>query len=274
MSAPADAAFGFYGNGAWLVSAFFPVQDFQVVEVGLEYAGVAHNAHLKRFLGRLVREEAEVQRAFRAVVVFPTDSRVVVRLIGAGDDSVDGVTAKGADEFGACAEPPIHQIKMMAIFVYETTAAFAPVLNPIAAFGLKWPAEFFAPSHMWRAHCTGVDQCFYLCKIGRVAQLVANHQYPIAAFGGTKELAAFGRRDANGFLQENMFTRLERRQRKWHVRKVGRGNHYRIEVTLDEVFFFFEQRHIWRDLYCPPDASGIAGAQRNSFCLFAAVLVE
>ena len=118
MSAPADAAFGFYGNGAWLVSAFFPVQDFHVVEVGLEHAGVAHNAHLKRFLGRLVREEAEGQRAFRAVVVFPTDSRVVVRLIGSSNDSVDGVTTKGADEFGSCAEPPIHQIKMMAIFVY------------------------------------------------------------------------------------------------------------------------------------------------------------
>ena len=103
---------------------------------------------------------------------------------------------------------------------------------------------------------------------------MANHQHPIAVFGGTKELAAFRRRDANGFLQESMFTRLECRQRKWHVRKVGRGNNYRIEVTLDEVFFFFEQRHIRRDLYCPPDASGIARAQRNGHCLFAAVLVE
>ena len=147
----------------------------EVFKIGLEHAAVTHHTHLQRFLGRLMGKQAEVKGALGAAGIFPAGGSVVMHLIGAGNDTINRVAAKGADAFGFGVEPPIHQIKVVAVFVDETAAAFAPVLNPFTALGLEWAAEFLAPRHLGCAYGPAVDQLFNLCKVGRITQLMSYH---------------------------------------------------------------------------------------------------
>ena len=237
------------------------MENSQVVEVGLQNALVTHHAHLERLPRWLVCKQAKMQRALRAVGVIPTHRRVVVYLVGAGDDAVDGVAAERTHTPGPGTHPPVHQVKVMAVFIDETAAALSPVLNPFARLGLERPAKFLAPCHVRRANRARIHQLFELPKKRRVPQLMANQQHAIAFRRGAQQLAALGRRDADGLLEKKMFSCLERLQRQRHMGEVGRGNHHRIEVAVDEVAFIFKQPHLRRHLHCAGDASGITGAQ-------------
>ena len=44
------------------------------------------------------------------------------------------------------------------------------------------------------------------------------------------------------------------------MREIGRGNHYGVQIGLNEVGFLFMQGHVRRDLQCPLNAFRVTGA--------------
>ena len=105
-----------------------------------------------------------MQCALDTVCVFPIRYGMVMDLIGARNYAIYGVTAKSAYMFWARLHPPIHQVKVMAVFIDETATALPPILNPFARLGLERPAKFLAPCHVRRANRARIHQLFELPK--------------------------------------------------------------------------------------------------------------
>src|SRR3954469_10385498 len=99
---------------------------------------------------------------------------MIVDLMLSFNHSVHRASAERRHSLWPRSHPPVHQIKMMAVLVYQAAARFAFVLNPVARLFLKGAAKFPRPNHPRLSDRAAADQIFDLLEIRGVAQFMTH----------------------------------------------------------------------------------------------------
>src|SRR5260221_10079623 len=118
-----------------------------------------------------------------AIFVFETHRRMVVYLMFTFKNTIYCATSKGNDPFGAGTDPPVHQVKMVAVFIDETASRSAFVLNPIVGFFLKRPTKLTSPDHVWQTDFARVDEVFNFLEIRGEPEFMAENEDSISFVG-------------------------------------------------------------------------------------------
>src|SRR4051812_21240788 len=112
---------------------------------------------------------------------------MVEHLALALDHAIDGDTAKSRNAFWPRANPPVHQIEVMAILVEQRAAGTSGVLNPVLRFFLERPAKFLAPNHSWLADFARLHKVVDSLEISGVTKFVADHDDAITFLNGAQK---------------------------------------------------------------------------------------
>src|SRR5262249_525849 len=102
-------------NRFLLVRASLPLQNLSASDACHEHPAIADDPHFEVFARKIQGKHAKMQRASDVIFVLETHGRMVMNLVGPFEDAVDGATAKSGDPHGSRSDPPVHEIKVVAI---------------------------------------------------------------------------------------------------------------------------------------------------------------
>jgi hypothetical protein len=84
----------FMNDRVFLIFSTLPLQNFNSRNSAHEHATVSNDAHFQVFAGKIQSEHAELKRAANAVYIFETHCGMVIHMVLAFNDTVDGAAAK------------------------------------------------------------------------------------------------------------------------------------------------------------------------------------
>ena len=111
-------------------------------------------------------EHAQVQVADGAIVELDADGRVVDYLVRIVGDVVELLAAKRGNPFRSSAEPPFHDIKVVAVLVDHSATGAAIVNDPPVDLLEEGPAILLAPDELRSTHGAIGDEVADPLEIG------------------------------------------------------------------------------------------------------------